>query len=366
MKSLAAAGAVVASVFAVAAPAAAHVRGDSPAIFVQTNALDGNAVVAYDSHLQPAGTYRTGGKGGALDGAVVDRLASQGSVTLDRAHGLLYAVNAGSDTITVFGVHGTELHKLQVIGSGGAFPVSVAVHGDLVYVLNARDGGSVQGFRRLGARLVRVPQWHRRLGLDPAATPEFTHTPGEVAVSPDGRQLLVTTKANTHAVDVFALDAYGTPAAAPTVNVLDGDVPFAVAFDKAGHLAVAEAGPNAVAAFDLRRNGTIAELGSAATGGAATCWIVYARGTYYVANAGSATISIHRPDRSGGLTTIGTTGTDGGPVDLAVSGDGNHLYVQTGAEGRVNAFAIGADGSLTADGSVTVPNSTGGEGIAAS
>ena len=366
MKSLAAASAVVASVFAFAAPASAHDKGDSSALFVQTNAVDGNAIVAYNSRLEPVGTYRTGGEGGALDGAVVDRLASQGSVTLDRAHSLLYAVNAGSNTITVFGVHGTKLHKLQVIGSGGTFPVSVAVHGNLVYVLNARDGGSVQGFRRFGARLVLVPQWSRPLGLDAAATPEFTHTPGEVAFSPDGRQLLVTTKANTHAVDVFAVDAYGTPATKPTVNVLAGDVPFAVAFDKAGHLAVAEAGPNAVAGFDLRRDGTIAKLGSAATGGAATCWIVYAKGTYYVANAGSDTISIHRPDGAGGLTTIGTTGTDGGPVDLAVSGDGSHLYVQTGAQGRVDAFGINADGSLTADGSVTVPNSIGGEGIAAS
>jgi DNA-binding beta-propeller fold protein YncE len=83
-----------------------------------------------------------------------------------------------------------------------AFPVSIATHGDLVYVLNARDGGSVQGFRRLGSRLIRVPSWNRGLGLNPAATPEFTHTPGQVAFSPDGTQLLVTTKAGTNAVDV--------------------------------------------------------------------------------------------------------------------------------------------------------------------
>jgi DNA-binding beta-propeller fold protein YncE len=365
MRSLAIAGAVVASTFALAAPASAHGRSDASAIFVQTNALDGNAIVAYDSALKPAGRYSTGGKGGALTGAVVDRLASQGSVTLDRAHGLLYAVNAGSNTITVFGVHGTRLSKLQTIGSGGAFPVSIASHGNLVYVLNARDGGSIQGFLRVGSRLVLVPQWNRPLGLDAAATPEFTHTPGDVEFSPDGRQLLVTTKANTHAVDVFAVDGFGTPASKPTVNVLDGDVPFAVTFDKAGHLAVAEAGPNAVTTFDLHRDGTITALDTAATGGAATCWIVYAHGTFYVSNAGSATVSIHRPDQAGKLTTLAPVSTDGGPVDAAASSDGHHLYVQTGAEGKVNAFAINADGSLTADGSVTVPGSAGGEGIAA-
>ena len=50
--------------------------------------------------------------------------------------------------MTVFGVDGDRLTRRAVVASGGAFPVSVAVHGNLVYVLNARDGGSVQGFRR--------------------------------------------------------------------------------------------------------------------------------------------------------------------------------------------------------------------------
>ena len=59
-----------------------------------------------DGSLKQAGSYRTGGLGGVLDGSVVDHLASQGSLQLDREHGLLYAVNAGSDTITVFGVDG--------------------------------------------------------------------------------------------------------------------------------------------------------------------------------------------------------------------------------------------------------------------
>jgi sugar lactone lactonase YvrE len=364
MKSIVIAGAVLASTFAFAGPAAAS--GSRPGFFVQTNAADGNKVVAYDSALKPAGSYATGGNGGALTGAVVDRLASQGSLTLDRAHGLLYVVNAGSNTITVFGVHGTRLTKLQVIGSGGTFPVSIAVHGDLVYVLNARDGGSVQGFQRLGSRLIRVPFWNRGLGLDPAATPEFTHTPGQVAFSPDGSQLLVTTKANTNAIDVFAIDRLGGPSKSPVVNVEDGAVPFAAAFDRHGNLAVAEAGTTAVATFDLHRNGTITALDTAATGQAATCWIVYANGTFYASNAGSGTVSAYHAGAGGRLTAHGTTSTDAGTVDAAVSGDGHHLYVQTGAKGIIDAYRINANGSLTAAGSVTVANTAGGEGIAAS
>jgi DNA-binding beta-propeller fold protein YncE len=107
---------------------------------------------------------------------------------------LLYAVNAGSNTLTVFSVYGDRLVRRQVISSGGTFPVSIAFHGGLVYVLNARDGGSVQGFLRIGASLVRIPSWHRPLHLDPTLTPEFTHTPGQVAFTPDGSKLIVTTR----------------------------------------------------------------------------------------------------------------------------------------------------------------------------
>jgi 6-phosphogluconolactonase (cycloisomerase 2 family) len=243
---------------------------------------------------------------------------------------------------------------------------SPARHGDLVYVLNARDGGTVQGFRRLGSRLFRVPSWNRRLGLDPAATPEFTHTPGQVAFRPDGTQLLVTTKAGTNAVDVFAVNRAGGLSKSPAVNVEAGAVPFAAAFDRRGHLALAEAGLNAVATFDLHRDGRITALDTAATGQAATCWIVIANGTFYASNAGSGTVSADRAGRDGKLTALGTTTTDAGTVDAAAGSDGRHLYVQTGANGIVDAYRINADGSLTATGSVTVPDSAGGEGIAAS
>ena len=136
---------------------------------------------------------------------MVDHTASQGSLTYDPRHGLLYAVNAGSDTISVFAVRGDRLALRQVLGSGGTFPVSVAVRGDLVYVLNALNGGSVQGYRVFGGFLVPLPGSHRALGLDPNATPQFTTTPGQVAFTPDGSQLVVTTKGNGNDIDVFGV-----------------------------------------------------------------------------------------------------------------------------------------------------------------
>src|ERR1700742_524583 len=96
--------------------------------------------------------------------------------------------------------------------------------------------------------------WNRKLGLDPAATPEFTHTPGQVAFTPDGSKLVVTTKGNTSAIDVFAVAGNGAPTKTPVVTSLPEAVPFAVDFDSAGHLLVSEAGPNAVASFTIGSN----------------------------------------------------------------------------------------------------------------
>jgi DNA-binding beta-propeller fold protein YncE len=223
----AAAAAMAVAAFAAPAASASTERhhpspGADNAVFVQTDNLKGNAVVAYSSArngtLTLAAAYPTGGVGGQLTGSVVDHLASQGSLTYDRDHGLLYAVNAGSNTVSVFAVFGDHLALRQVIGSGGPFPVSVTVHGDLVYVLNALNGGSVYGYRVDGGQLSPIPGSLRVLGLNPSATPQFTNTPGQVAFTPDGSALIVTTKANGNDVDVFAVGQDGRLSSSPAVN----------------------------------------------------------------------------------------------------------------------------------------------------
>lgn len=355
------------------------VHGPSPAdygdtgarhvVFVQTNNPAGNQIAAYrrnpDGTLTPTRLYHTGGRGGMLDGSVADHLASQGSLTYDARHALLYAVNAGSDTVSVFSVEGDHLNLRQVISSGGDFPVSVAVSDDTVYVLNALNGGSVQGYRVAGDRLLRAPGWNRPLGLNPSATPQFTNTPGQVGFSADGRQLLVTTKANTNAVDVFALDRFGAPAAHPVVNTLPGAVPFSFVKHGRDHILLTEAGPNAVATFTVHHDGAITQTAFSATGQAATCWDTVAGDFLYASNAASSTVSGFRIGQHGDLSPLGTTPTDPGTVDSAASEDGRYLYVQTGVNGIVDEFRVNGDGSLTAIGSQTVPGAVGGEGIVA-
>ena len=358
-----------ATVGAFAAPAVAESHRLPHAVFVQTNAAAGNQVVAYDQRadgtLTLADTYSTGGNGGALNGAVVDRLASQGSLTFDAEHSLLYAVNAGSNTVSVFAVAGDRLALREIVPSGGEFPVSVAVQHNLVYVLNARAGGSVSGYRVQDGVLRPIPGSTRPLGLDPAATPEFTSTPGQVGFSPDGRQLLVTTKGNGSNVDVFRVGDRGRLSAAPVVNNLPGAVPFAFDFDNEGNLVLSEAGPNAVVSFALHHDGNISPIASAATGQAATCWVTHIGSHFYASNAGSASLTqVDSTDR-GSLSFVANVATGPGTVDAAAAANGAYLYVQTGGNGGVNAFQVGPDGSLAPIGTVLVPNSVGGEGIVA-
>src|SRR4051794_26244093 len=88
------AGALIVS-SAVGASAQEQDHGDSAshAVFVQTNDPAGNQILAYhranNGTLTLTGTYDTGGKGGRVEGAVVDPLASQGSLAYDREHQIL-------------------------------------------------------------------------------------------------------------------------------------------------------------------------------------------------------------------------------------------------------------------------------------
>ena len=281
----------------------------SNVVFVQTDNVSGNQVVAYDR-------------------------APNGTLAYSNDYALLFAVNAGTNTISVFRVRGDRLALQQVLSSGGTFPVSVAVHGDLVYVLNALNGGSVQGYRIVLGLVLPIFGSNRALGLDPTETPQFTHTPGQLAFTPDGSQLVVTAKANGNDIDVFGVDIAGQLSAAPLVNAEPGTVPFAVTFDAAGHLVVAEAGTNSLATFSLSPSGVATEIDALGSGQAATCWVAAVNGDFYASNAGSATVSEFQDTDTGLLSLAGASATDPGTVDAAGTASGTFLCVQTGERDR--------------------------------
>lgn len=186
-----------------------------------------------------------------------------------------------------------------------------------------------------------------------------------MAFSPDGSQLIVTTKANGDNIDVFSVGGDGTLSSNFVTNNEPNEVPFGVAFNPAGDLVVSEsASTSAVATFTLHANGTVTQLNQVATTQAATCWVVADNAALFTSNAGSGSVTRLTSDAAGHLTLLGQTSTDPGTVDAAVSPQGRYLYVQTGANGIVDEFQVD-HGNLTKIGSVTVAGAAGGEGIAA-
>src|SRR3954447_25325962 len=112
-----------------------HNGNAAPAVYVQTNDATQNEVLAFerrgDGGLAPRGQFATGGRGTGKP-----HLPSQSSIVLSDDGRQLLVVNAGSDELSLFAVHNDGLRLCDRVASGGATPTSVAVSGNLVYVLN--------------------------------------------------------------------------------------------------------------------------------------------------------------------------------------------------------------------------------------
>jgi DNA-binding beta-propeller fold protein YncE len=348
--------------------------GADHAVFVQGNELKSNSIHVFrraeDGKLTAAGRYATGGKGGDQVDAPTDSLASQGSLVYDDLSGTLIAVNAGSGTVTSFQVHGQKLTHRTVVVSGGDFPSSVAVYGRVAYVMNAGGAGSVQGFGITREGLKPLPGSHRSLGLDNKKVPLFSSSPGQIAFTPDGRALVVTTKsANT--IEVFPVGRDSLPARKAVVNKSAGMVPFAITFDRAGHMLVAEAAKSTVSTYKLRPDGRLKVVqGPLPNGQDTLCWLERAGNFFYGGNTGNSTVTGYRTDRRGRLELTNTVGIatppsakSQGVIDLAVTRDQRFLYVQNATSGTVDGFRVGRNGSLTKVTTVTGLPSFAGSGM---
>jgi 6-phosphogluconolactonase (cycloisomerase 2 family) len=342
----------------------------APALFVQTDATSGNQVLAYqrgsDGTVSLVGQYDTGGAGGVAAGATADPLASQGSLVLTTGGQDLLAVNAGSDTVSVFAVRGTRLTLDDVVSSGGAFPVSIAIRGNLVEVLNAGNAGSVAEFRLSHDQLVPVPGEIRSLGLANANPPNFLAGAGEVGFTPSGTQLVVTTKHSTSAYEVFSV-AGTNLGATPVVTTSNTPVPFAFTFDASGHLVSTEAGASTVSTYAVQPDGTLTLIGAVADGQAALCWVSIANGVAYGSNAGSANVSSFdiAADGTPSLAHAVAATAHAGTTDSAVDPAGSTLYVESGGAGTLDVFHIGSAGALSPVETIfTLP--VGAEGLAVS
>ncbi len=92
------------------------------AVYTLNNSSSGNAVLVFsrsaDGEISSVGTFSTGGTGTGKG------LGNQGALAIDAGDRFLFAVNAGSDNISVFRITENGLHLVDLAPSGGNRPIS--------------------------------------------------------------------------------------------------------------------------------------------------------------------------------------------------------------------------------------------------
>ena len=312
-------GLAAAAAAAVAVPASASASAQaSPVVghvYVNDNTAGTNTIGAFDRHADGTLTPQAGSPfaaGGAGTGA---GLASQGALQISPDGHFLIAADAGSNQISVLRIRGNGSLKLArdgVAPSGGVLPVSIAIHGDLVYVANSGNGGSnYTGFRlRPNGRLIPVAG-------STVALPDGSQ-PGDVLFNGDGTKL-AGTRVGTSQIDSFTVGFGGLLTAAPGSPFPgQGFGPFGSEFrpTNPNQLFVSNAHntqPNSgtVSAFRDSTNGTISPIGSSpfADQQMAPCWVEISHDGQFLftVNTASGTISRYSIATSGALTLLGST-----------------------------------------------------------
>jgi hypothetical protein len=322
------------------------------AVFAQTNKAAGNEIAVFsraaDGGLSFSGNVPTGGNGTGSG------LGSQGAVLLSRNGRWLFAVNAGSNSISVMRVNPSGLELAQTIGSGGVHPISLTLHDDLLYVLNDGGSGNITGFK-IGSKGQLAPLAGSTRGLGGAAT-----GPAQVGFAPDGDTLVVTEKA-ANAVVTYRVD--DSRPGQPRVHPSSGNTPFGFDFAGRDTLVVSEAGggpsgTSAVSSYEVDDGDLEVRSASVPDHQKAACWIATTdNGRYaYAANAASDSISGFRVDGRGHLTLLNADGVTAyvgagtHPTDMAMTQGSRFLYVLDAFLGKISGFRVAGDGGLSSIG----------------
>ena len=290
-------------------------------VYVNDNTAGTNTIGAFDQHADGSLTPAAGSPfaaGGAGTGTVI---GSQGSIQATADGDWVLAVDAGSNQISVLAVgSGGSLTPAagSPVSSGGIEPVSIAVHGDLVYVAN--EGNGTSGSNYTGFRLADdgrlTPLAGSTIPLPPTALP------GDILFNGTGKNLIGievgTTDPSTFLIDSFMVGADGrlTPAAGSPFPA-EAAGPFGSAFSPADphHLYVSNAhggtDNGSVSAFSVNPNAKVKSITGSpfADGETAPCWVEISHdGRYlFTVNTGSTTISRYRILANGSLHLLGST-----------------------------------------------------------
>ncbi len=357
-------------------PAKAKVVGR---VYTETNSLSNNQVIIFNrlsnGKLRQIGAVSTGGKGarapqpGCTPPGGCPVVDTQNEVLLTSDAKLLFAVNAGSNTITSFRTTAHGLRRANEIDSGGQYPNSLTVHGHLLYVLNS-SSDNIAGFVfTASGKLIPIKNSSQKLiGGLPGA-------PRQVGFDNTGKVLMVSLLANSSGpppaggtkatIDTFPVNGHGQ-ARPGTAHNSTKAFPFAFAFDKQNQAIMAQLNKVTPGAGSAQRytaaGGAVGP--AASTVDAFPCWVVVTKNGrhVYIVNTGGgapggATVVAYRISPSGALTRQQVTQplNEFVKTDEALSGDDQYLYVISplysgkgtpGGNSVIDEYRVLANGNL--------------------
>lgn len=265
-------------------------------------AFSRNATTGFITYL---GSFASGGNGTtAIQGSQAHAVVANGS--------FLYAVNSGSGSFSTFRLATDGRPSLlATTSSGGTRPVSIAVHGNLLFVLN-------QG----------IP----------------TGDGGPLAAGLAG----------------FVIDADGVPVAIDdpkaTYNFSPDDMPSDVFFTGNGQrLAVLRSGANAVSSFDVAADGFLTnpqwiDVGSQPVGGASAAALPWTGFAAVVKDPGAASVVSFLTQTALSIVSQVPADVDRDPCWAATSADGRRLWTSNFLPKSLTLYSIGSDSTLAREG----------------
>lgn len=332
-------------------------------VYVNDNTTGVNTIGAFDRHADGTLTSLAGSPFAAGGTGTGTGIGSQGALQLSGDGRYLLAADAGSSQISVLRIapNGSLSPAGPPVWSGGAKPVSLAVHQDLVYVANSGDPApNFSGFTlNPGGQL-------RPLENSTAWVPAGS-TPSDVLFNSTGTNLVGALVGPAFSgpsfIASYAVGSDGrlTPALhSPFPAQAPGTIGSEFRPTNPAQLFVsnAHAGPGlgSVSAYDVAADGTLNPIGASpyADNQTAPCWVEISHDGQYLfaVNTASNSISRYAIATNGSLALLGSTpfndGSASRATDARLDPNGGHLYIVNPGANAVSIFAV-SGANLTED-----------------
>ena len=275
-------------------------------VYLDDNTAGTNTIGAFDRHADGSLSAMPGSPFLARGYGTGAGLASQGALQLSSDGRYLLAVDAGSNQISVLRVGwdgSLQLVPGGVVSSDGPTPVSIAVHGNLVYVANSGAvGPNFTGFT--------LSPWGQLQPLAGSTVPVANGAqPDDVLFNSIGTAL-VGNLTGTSQIESFSVGWNGLLTVAPGFPLTaQGLGPFGSEFRPTNpfQLFVSNAhngaGLGTVSAFDVAWDGALSPVGGSpfADDQTAPCWVEISHDGQFLftVNTAAGTISrvLDRPQR---------------------------------------------------------------------